>query len=73
MVQQDAGLSLCPSCVFSRRLGTVPEKQFLLCARSKLDHEFVRVPPQPVLSCPGFDSRFGNKDDIGRPEPEGSE
>ena len=71
-MQQDVRSGLCPLCAFSRRVGTARGTQFLLCARSKLEPEFVRYPPQPVLRCRGFNDRFGDREAASRADPGGS-
>lgn len=53
---------LCTRCRFleivrSRR------SAFLYCGRSRVDQDFVRYPPLPVLQCRGFESRKAAKED----------
>jgi hypothetical protein len=47
---------LCPGCAHVR---TVQGKNsvFLSCRRAQTDPRFPRYPPQPVVSCSGFEPR----------------
>ena len=45
---------LCPRCEHVRTVAT-ERSTFYLCERSRADQGFARYPPQPVLSCPGFE------------------
>lgn len=53
-------LGLCETCVWQRPVVSGRGSQFVLCERSKLDANFVRYPPLPVLQCPGFQSTSGD-------------
>ncbi len=46
--------SLCSRCRHVRIVRTPKGSQFLLCERSRTETRYVKYPPQPVLTCPGF-------------------
>ena len=51
----DVGVGLCATCrwvrIATNRRGSV----FYRCLRAETDPRFVRYPPLPVLSCPGYE------------------
>lgn len=54
-----AEAGLCDACVWQRRVISGRGSEFVLCERSRLDPEYVRYPPLPVLRCAGFQSKSG--------------
>lgn len=55
------GAGLCDACSWQRRVVSGRGSQFVLCERSAIDANFVRYPPLPVLQCPGFQPRSGDR------------
>ena len=47
--------SLCEDCAHVRAIASAKGSTFLLCQRSKADARFTKYPPQPVVSCTGFE------------------
>ena len=52
--------SLCERCRWLREVISGKGSRFLLCERSRVDHQFPKYPPQPVASCPGFEPNAGD-------------
>lgn len=46
---------LCALCRHARSIESDRGSVFVLCGRSREDRRFSRYPPQPVVSCPGFE------------------
>jgi hypothetical protein len=46
---------LCRKCGHAQRVRTARGSTFLRCRRADTDPRYVRYPPQPVLSCSGFE------------------
>ena len=46
---------LCPECRHVRTITSERGSTFWLCELSKRDPTFPRYPPQPRMSCPGFE------------------
>jgi hypothetical protein len=55
VTRPEAGL--CDRCRHQRLINNTRGSTFSLCERSKVDPEFPRYPPLPVLSCRGFEQR----------------
>ncbi len=66
MSDPDLQVGLCASCQRSRIVQT-DRSRFYLCTRSFTDPAFVRYPPLPVLSCPGYDPLAGETAEGTRP------
>jgi hypothetical protein len=47
-------LSLCETCALMREIVTPKGSRFLLCQLSKTDPAYRKYPPQPVVSCGGY-------------------
>jgi 23S rRNA (uracil1939-C5)-methyltransferase len=47
--------SLCPQCAHVEEIVSDRGSTFLLCRKSAVDPSFPKYPPQPVVSCPGFE------------------
>ena len=59
---------LCADCVFSRRVES-GRSTFCLCERALSDPRFLKYPPLPVWSCPGYE-RKGAPAPPANPEPD---
>ncbi len=53
MERQDVGL--CLTCRWKRAVTNRRSSVFFRCARADADARFVRYPPLPVLTCPGYE------------------
>jgi len=49
-------ISLCPRCTHVKLVANDRGSTFLLCRLAARDARFAKYPPQPVLSCPGYDA-----------------
>jgi hypothetical protein len=47
--------SLCPECRHVQSITSDKGSVFWLCRRSRADPRYPKYPPQPVVSCPGFE------------------
>jgi hypothetical protein len=50
-------VGLCFTCRWTRPVTNRHDSTFYRCLRAETDSRFVRYPPLPVLSCPGFEER----------------
>jgi hypothetical protein len=48
-------VGLCASCRWVRVVTSRRGSTFYRCARAETDPRFVRYPPLPVLTCPGYE------------------
>lgn len=55
--------TLCKSCDHMREVTSGTGSRFLLCRLSQIDPRFPKYPPQPVVSCEGFEQN-DEKDQI---------
>jgi hypothetical protein len=46
---------LCPDCQHKKIVTSERGSKFLLCRLSAKDARYPKYPPQPVVSCPGFE------------------
>lgn len=46
---------LCPQCRHVKQVSSERGSTFLLCRKSAADARYPKYPPQPVVSCPGFE------------------
>ena len=46
---------LCERCLHGRVIVSDRGSRFLLCARAKTEPRFTKYPPQPVVSCSGWE------------------
>lgn len=49
-------VGLCASCRHVRRVRSRKGSTFYMCKLSETDNRFVKYPPLPVRSCPGYES-----------------
>lgn len=49
--------SLCESCAWMREVKTPKGSRFLLCRKADEDARYAKYPPQPVITCDGFQKR----------------
>ncbi|MFN0008310.1 MAG: hypothetical protein ACKVXR_10405 [Planctomycetota bacterium] len=49
------GSGLCPQCSHVKAVVSERGSTFLLCRKSAVDPRYPKYPPQPVVSCPGFE------------------
>lgn len=54
---------LCDSCRHQRLVPNTRGSVFSLCQRSQSDPAYPRYPRVPVLRCPGFEPRSGQRND----------
>ncbi len=47
--------SLCEDCAHVRAVRSAKGATFLMCRRAAEDPRYPRYPPQPVISCAGFE------------------
>jgi len=52
--KEDPGLGLCPQCAHVKKVVSGRGSTFLLCRKSADDPRYPKYPPQPVVSCRGF-------------------
>jgi len=50
-----ARFGLCPRCRHVKTVTSERGSTFLLCRKSAEDPRYPKYPPQPVVSCPGFE------------------
>ncbi|HSD31310.1 MAG TPA: hypothetical protein VLB49_05320 [Gemmatimonadales bacterium] len=48
-------VGLCRTCRWMRPVTNRRGSTFYRCARAETDPRFVRYPPLPVVSCPGYE------------------
>ena len=65
----DTAVGLCASCAWVHVVTNRRGSTFYRCLRADTDPRFVRYPPLPVLSCPGYERR-GSKSPDPLAEPE---
>ena len=53
-------IGLCATCVWVQIVENKRGSVFYRCKRADGDPNFVRYPPLPVLSCPGYERRTGD-------------
>lgn len=46
--------SVCETCGHMREVVSGTGSRFLLCRLSQTDQRFLKYPPQPVVSCEGY-------------------
>jgi hypothetical protein len=49
-------LGLCPSCQHVRIVQSERGSTFYLCRRASTEPRYSKYPPQPVVSCPGYET-----------------
>jgi hypothetical protein len=49
-------VGLCATCQWMRTVTNRRGSVFYRCARAESDPRFVRYPPLPVLTCPGYEA-----------------
>ena len=64
-----AGGGLCATCKWVRVVKNRRGSVFLRCLRADADPRFVKYPPLPVLSCPGYERRDPGDDPLAEAEP----
>ena len=50
---------LCERCKHMKIVRSERGSRFLMCARSRSDKSFAKYPPQPVISCLGWEEYAG--------------
>jgi hypothetical protein len=45
---------MCETCAIMREIITPKGTRYLLCQLSKIDPEYPKYPPQPVVRCDGY-------------------
>ena len=58
--------SLCETCGSLREVVNPKGSRFFLCQLSKINPAFPKYPPQPVVSCDGYQPRDKSEDEIKR-------
>ncbi len=53
---QEGVRSICESCSNKRDVVSGKGSRFLLCERALIDAKFSKYPPQPLVSCVGFEA-----------------
>src|SRR5687767_2370075 len=61
-------VGLCATCRWVRIVRNNRGSVFYRCSRADTDPRFVRYPPLPVLSCPGYDRLDAPPGTTGEPE-----
>jgi len=68
MAEHETGAGLCATCRWVRIAKNRRGSVFYRCLRADTDPRFVKYPPLPVLSCPGYDGRDPADDPLAESE-----
>ena len=68
MNDRAVGGGLCATCKWVRTVTNKRGSVFYRCLRADTDPRFVKYPPLPVLSCPGYDRRDLGDDPLAEAE-----